>query len=119
MITKELAKEILTDIGFTVDASLQFYNQEFNVDLKTLTTGYVYIGLIYGNSVSGVVSMATAVALSLKGAQFAYNCSNGDVAVGQSTKDAVVGNQVFVVFDNAEFSIESGMIYFQGYRLKI
>jgi len=119
MITKELAKEILEDFGFNVSSSLQSYCTSLS-ESESLDSGYVYIGLINGNSTAGITNMGVTAELSLRGNMVHYlDVSNGEFSGGNTTGNAVSSPQQFVIFDSSFIGIQTGAVNFIGYRMTI
>jgi hypothetical protein len=119
MITKELAKELLEDLGFNVSNPLQYFQNSYNVD-SIFDNTFVYACFVSANSTNGISNMLVSAEFILRGNTVNYcDGSNGNVAIGQSDKDSRISAPNFCIFDDIKFSIESGSINVYGYRMRI
>lgn len=122
MITKELAQELIEDLGYNVSNPLQYFQKAFTVDESQIPAdGYIYCGYFTVNSPSSIIDLSGIyIEGKIKNNSVLFlQCAAGVVSVGQNGFSTLSVPPVFAILDQIDISGEAGALNFCGYRMKI
>lgn len=118
MITKELAKELLEDLGYTVSNPLQFIQFQ-KVDSQS-EEGLVFVGCSMLVSVSGILTNTNSLVFTTRNNDIA-TLQGGSIQPSITLVSYPQTSQWFNVWETAKYeqTQEVGGWNFYGYRMKI